>query len=140
MAATLTDLWGLLTPPDPAIIDIAPGRRAEHRAVSAVSRLAPGSGVVLRGTQDAVLRVARDAHVDITRELIPLPTSRHPVYLVEDDDVSVRRLFDDLVSVPPGVNRLAAPADAVLRLAVRLAPLQPFRRLFPWRVAVGRRR
>lgn len=140
MSASLADPWRLLAPPDAATIDIAPGRRGQRLAVAALSRLGPGCDVVLRGSHGAVQRVARDAHVDIARELIPLPAPRLPMYLVENDEASVRGLFADLLAVPPGVARLAGPADALLRVAARLAPLRPFRGLFPWRIAIGRRR
>jgi hypothetical protein len=139
MSSTWTDRWRLLTPPDTVVIDIGGGRRGQRMAVATVAGLSPGCNVVLRGSHGAVQRVARDARVGLTRELIPLPTRVLPAYLVEDDRGSLRRLFTDLLSVPPGMDRLAAPADALLRLAARVAPLPPVRRLLRWRIAFGQR-
>lgn len=139
MSSTWTDRWRLLTPPDAVVIDIGVGRRGQRMAVTAVAGLRPGRNVVLRGSHRAVRRVARDAQVGITRELIPLPTRALPAYLVEDDRGTLRRLCTDLLSVPPGVARMAAPVDALLRLAAVLGPLPPVRRLLRWRIAIGRR-
>jgi len=121
------------------VIDIGVGRRGQRMAVTAVAGLRPGRNVVLRGSHGAVRRVARDARVGITRELIPLPTRALPAYLVEDDRGTLRRLCTDLLSVPPGVARMAAPVDALLRLAAVVGPLPPVRRLLRWRIAIGRR-
>jgi hypothetical protein len=139
MPSTSTDRWRLLTPPDAVVVDIGGGRRGQRMAVATVTGLSPGCNVVLCGSHDAVRRVAHDARVGITRELIPLPTRALPAYLVEDDRGSVRRLFTDLLSVPPGIVRLAAPVDALLRLAALVGPLPPVRRLLRWRIAIGQR-
>jgi hypothetical protein len=139
MTSTWTDRWRLVTPPDAVVVDIGAGRSGQRAAAATVAGLHPGCNVVLRGSRGAVRRVARDAGVDITRELIPLPTRAAPAYLVEDDRASLAVLCTDLLSVPPGLVRLAGPADALLRLAARVAPLRPVRLLLRWRIAIGRR-
>ncbi len=139
MPPTSADRWTVVLPPNAVVVDIGGGRRRQRATAAMVAGLDTGCSVVLRGSRGAVQRVARDAGVRITRELIPLPTCAAPRYLVEDDQASLRRLCADLLSVPPGLVRSVAPADALLRLAARAAPLRSVRMLLPWRIAIGRR-
>ena len=137
MPPALTEQWRLLAPPDTVVIDIARGGVGRRAAIAALSGLDAGCSVALRGNHVAMARVARDGRVQIRRKLIPLPSPAHPLYLVEDDGESVHHLFAHLLSVPPGVCRMAGPLDAALRLSSRAARSQWVRRLFPWRIAVG---
>lgn len=137
MTAVLPDRWRLLAPADAVVVDVARGPRGRRRAVTVVRRLDAGSAVALRGTRGALARVARDAGVDVRRELIPLPSLAHPLYLVEDDAASAHHLISQLLAVPPGISRLAGPLDAAMRVSSRAARWRWVRRLFPWRIALG---
>lgn len=137
MSAALPEQWRLLAPADTVVIDIARGPEGRRRAVAAVRGLDAGSAVALRGTRSALARVAQAGGVDVRRELIPLPSLAHPLYLVEDDAASAHHLIAHLLSVPPGVSWLAGPLDFAMRVSSRAARLQWVRRLFPWRIAMG---
>lgn len=137
MQPALTEQWRLLAPPDAVIIDIGRGDRGRRAAISALMSVDAGCAVALRGGRAAMGRVARGGHVKIRRQLIPLPSLAHPLYLVEDDAESVYHLFANLLSVPPGVSRMAGPLDAALRISARATRSRWVRRLFPWRIAVG---
>jgi hypothetical protein len=139
MPPSPADRWTVVLPRDAVVVDIGGGRRRQRATAAMVAGLDTGCSVVLRGSRGAVRRVARDAGVGITRQLIPLPTRAAPAYLVEDDQASLSRLCADLLSVPPGLVRSAAPAGALLRLAARAAPFRSVRMLLPGRIAIGRR-
>lgn len=81
--------------------------------------------------------VARAARVRIVRELIALPSTTAPAYLVEDDAVPLALLCAAFLSVPPGLVRLAGPADALLRVGGLAARFSLARGLLRSRIAIG---
>ena len=82
---------------------------ARRAAAASVRALPAGRGVVLRGSSASVHEVARAARVRIVRELIALPSATTPAYLVDDDAAPLTLLCTELLSVPPGLVRLAGP-------------------------------
>ena len=74
--------------------------------------------------------------VRVERELIAVPSTRHPIVLVDDDESAVRFLWDGLATVPPGLCRTAPVAALALR-AARSAPWQWTGALAPGRILVG---
>lgn len=84
-------------------------------------------------------RLARRTGLDVQRELIVLPNTRHPLVLIDDEPAAVEHLWRDVAAVPPGACR-SAP---LLALALRMAPAMPWEwtgALAPGRVLVGVRR
>lgn len=73
----------------------------------------------------------------IERELVALPSTRRPLLVLDDDEVTVRFLWQALALVPPGVRRQAA-ATLLLASARRL-PWPATGALAPGRVLLGRK-
>jgi hypothetical protein len=74
--------------------------------------------------------------VRVERELIAVPSTRHPILLVDDDESAVRFLWDGLATVPPGLCRTAPVAALALR-AARSAPWEWTGAIAPGRILVG---
>jgi hypothetical protein len=129
--------YQVLAAPDAVLVDVLRGRRARRHAIAAVRALPAGRGVVLRGSSAAVNEVARAARVRISRELIALPSTATPAYLVEDDAAPLALLCAEILSVPPGLVRLAGPAGALLRVGALAARSRLARHLLRSRIAVG---
>jgi hypothetical protein len=129
--------YQVLAASDAVVVDVLRGRRARRAAVAAVRALPAGRGVVLRGSSASVNEVARAARVRIARELIALPSATAPAYLVEDDAEPLALLCAEILSVPPGLVRLAGPADVLLRVGAIAARSRLARHLLRSRIAVG---
>ncbi|MFZ2035147.1 MAG: hypothetical protein WAW53_15455 [Candidatus Dormiibacterota bacterium] len=129
--------YQVLAAPDAAVVDIPRGRRGRRVAAASVRAFPAGRGVVLRGSSASVHEVARAARVRIVRELIALPSATTPAYLVDDDAAPLTLLCTELLSVPPGLVRLAGPAGMLLRVGAVAARSRLARRLLHSRIAVG---
>jgi len=129
--------YRLLAAPDAVVMDVPRGRRARRAAAVALRSLPLGRGVVLRGSSFSVKALARDARVRIARELIALPSAASPAYLVDDDAGSLALLCRELLSVPPGLVRLAGPAGALLRIGGLAGRSNLARQLLRSRIAIG---
>jgi hypothetical protein len=119
------------------LFDVPRSRRRRRALVRTLRGLPPGQCVVLRGRGSSVRGVAHEAHVRVGREMIALPSASRPAYLVEDDPAAVSLLCRQVLSVPPGLTRLAGPADGMLRLGGIVFRLRPARRMLRSRIAVG---
>jgi hypothetical protein len=95
--------------------------------------------VILRGSSSSVRAFARVARVSVARELIALPSASSPAYLVEDHATPLALMFTELLSVPPGLVRLAGPAGGLLRAGGLAVRFKVSRRLLRSRIVVGRR-
>lgn len=121
---------------------LCPGAVVEVRGFdrAALAGLAPGTevAVVVDGpfARRRLRRLAAEAGVTIDRELIVLPSTTHPVVVVDDVESAVQHLWRSVAAVPPGVCRTAPVASAALRLAGR-APWSWTGGLAPGRVLVG---
>ena len=124
--------WLALCPPDVVVVD-----GFDRRALAA---LCPGTPVAVRvdapRSRARLRALARATGVRVERELIAVPTTRHPVVLVDDDESAVRFLWDGLATVPPGLCRTAPVAALALR-AARSAPWEWTGALAPGRILVG---
>lgn len=129
--------YQVLAAPDAAVVDVPRGRRGRRAAAALLRALPAGRGVVLRGSSASVHEVARAARVRIVRELIALPSATTPAYLVDDDAAPLTLLCTELLSVPPGLVRLAGPAGMLLRVGAVAARSRLARRLLHSRIAVG---
>jgi hypothetical protein len=127
----------LLAASDALVVDIPRSRRARRAAAANVRALPVGRSVILRGSSSSVNAVARAAGVSVARELIALPSASSPAYLVEDHAVPLAVMFNELLSVPPGLVRLAGPAGGLLRVGGLAARFKWSRRLLRSRIAVG---
>ena len=109
----------------------------------ALSSLPPGTPVAL--VADGLLarrrtrRLASRGGVQVSRELIVLPTTSHPVVVLDDEMAAVRHLWASVAAVPPGACRTAWLVGLMLRLA-RLFPWSWTGGLAPGRVITGTRR
>ena len=124
--------WLALCPPDVVVVD-----GFDRRALVA---LCPGTPVAVRvdapRSRARLRALAQATGVRVERELIAVPTTWHPVALVDDDESAVRFLWDGLATVPPGLCRTAPVAALALR-AARSAPWQWTGALAPGRILVG---
>lgn len=82
-------------------------------------------------------RLARRTGLVLQRELIAVPTARHPLALVDDDADAVRHFWSAVATVPPGLARAALPVAASLALARRL-PWGWTGAMLPGRVVIGK--
>lgn len=110
--------------------------------LSAVRSTRPGVTVVLLSDRPLsrwrLRRLAGRAGIEIDRELIAVPSTRHPVVLLDEAESAVRHFWDDVVTVPPGLALSSLPASVVLRLA-RSLPWRWTGAVAPGRVLIGRR-
>ncbi len=124
--------WLALCPPDVVVVD-----GFDRRMLAA---LCPGTQVAVRvdapRSRARLRALARATEVRVERELIAVPTTRHPIVFVDDDESAVRFLWDVLATVPPGLCRTAPVAALTLR-AARAAPWQWTGGLAPGRILVG---
>jgi hypothetical protein len=124
--------WLVLCPADVVVVE-----GLDRRALAA---LRPGTPVAIRvdapGSRTRMRSLARASGVRVERELIAVPSTRHPIVLVDDDESAVRFLWQGLATVPPGLCRTAPVAALALR-AARSAPWQWTGALAPGRVLVG---
>jgi hypothetical protein len=103
--------------------------------------LQPGSTVCL--VEDRVFarrrlrRIARRSGLVVERELVAVPTTRHPVVLVDDDERAVRHFWNNVATVPPGLARTALVAGACLRVS-RMLPWSWTGAIAPGRIVIGR--
>jgi len=142
---TGTERWkenlSVLGPPDAVRIDLPRSRAARRALVGRVRALPVGSAVVLR---DGVLasrwrcrRFAARAGVRVERQYVALPSARSPAFLVEDGRRPLGYFCSAVLSVPPGVALLAAPAGLLAHAAAWLARAGLVGAIAPGRVAVG---
>jgi hypothetical protein len=110
---------------------------------AALSALAPGTrvAVVADGplARRRARRLAARGGIRVTRELIVLPSTGHPIVVLDDEAAAVRHLWASVATVPPGVCRGAWFVGLMLRL-VRLLPWSWTGGLAPGRVVTGVRR
>lgn len=133
--------WSVLGPPDAVQIDLPRSRAGRRALVRRVRALPVGSAVMLR---DGVLasrwrcrRFALRAGVQLQRQYVALPSARSPAFLVEDGRRPLGYFCSAVLSVPPGVTLLAAPAGLLARAAAWLARAGLVGVIAPGRVAVG---
>jgi len=136
-AAEWATRYQVLSAPDATVVDVRRGRSARRAAIAAARAVPAGRGIVLRGSTSSVKAVARAARIRIVRELIALPSTTAPAYLVEDDAVPLALLCAEFLSVPPGLVRLAGPADVLLRVGGFAARSRLARGLLRSRIAIG---
>ena len=124
--------WLTLCPPDVVVVD-----GFDFRALAA---LRPGPRCVDPdgdpGPRARLRALAGATAVRVERELIAVPSTRHPIALVDDDESAVRFLWDGLATVPPGLCWTAPVAALALR-AARSAPWEWTGALAPGRILVG---
>ena len=124
--------WLALCPPDVVVVD------GFDRTTLAA--LCPGTQVAVRvdapRSRARLHALARATEVRVERELIAVPSTRHPIVLVDDDESAVRFLWDVLATVPPGLCRTAPVAALALR-AARSAPWEWTGAVAPGRILVG---
>jgi hypothetical protein len=124
--------WLALCPPGVVVVD-----GFDYRALAALSPGTPVAVSVDAPRSRARLRALAGATaVRVERELIAVPSTRHPIALVDDDESAVRFLWDGLATVPPGLCRTAPVAALALR-AARSAPWEWTGALAPGRIMVG---
>lgn len=82
--------------------------------------------------------LARRSGLVVQREVLALPSLVRSVYLVEDDPVSVRFAWRNLLTAPPGVTRAHAAVSSLLALGASL-PWWVLGTVAPGRVVVAGR-
>jgi hypothetical protein len=121
----------------PATVEIRNPRRRDLRA------LAPGTAVCLVQDRPWVRRRLRRlcarAGVVVERELVAVPSTKHPIVLVDDQQTSVRHFWASFVTTPPGITR-GWLAITFLILAGRRLPWTWTGAVAPGRVVLGTRR
>lgn len=90
------------------------------------------------GARRRLRRAARRAGIVLERELIVVPSTRHPVVLVDDHPDAVRSFWDTVVAPPPGLARGWLPVTLAIGLGRRL-PWAWTGAVAPGRVVVGRK-
>ena len=113
------------------------------RASTVLASLAPGTSVALVANRPfsrlLLRRLCRTHGVRIDRELVALPSVDRPLVLFDDTELSVRRFWTGIATIPPAPGWVTAPATLVLSLAVH-APWQWTGAVVPGRVLLGERR
>ncbi len=133
--------WALLLGRGTVEVQVDRGRG--ERSAAALRDLPSGTPVALLaggfGGRARLRRVARAGGVDLDREHVLLPGLGSTVVTVEDRRATVRWLWRNIATVPPGLARTALAVDTGLRLGAVL----------PWpllglcargRLALGHRR
>lgn len=114
--------------------------RFDRAALSSLTALPPGTRVILVAdgplARSRARRFAVRGGVQVTRELIVLPSTDHPIVVIDDDEAAVRYLWTSVAAVPPGVCRGAWFVGTMLRLA-HLLPWTWTGALAPGRVMTG---
>lgn len=135
--------WRVVAPGDAVPIDVPRSERARRKVQERVYAFPIGTAVVLRdaapGSRWRCQRFAGRAGLKLERMYLALPTVSAPAYLVQDNPASVAYFCSAILTVPPGLTRLAGPVEALLRLIRLLSPWRVVAALIPGRVAVGRR-
>lgn len=127
--------WRVLGPAH--AVEVRNPRRRQLRA------LAPGTPVCL--VQDRpwarrrLRRLCRRAGIVLERELVAVPSTRHPIVLVDDQEPAVRHFWASVVTTPPGITRGWLPATLLVRFGRRL-PWTWTGAVAPGRVVLGTRR
>ena len=117
--------------------DVLQLRRPHGRAVR---KLPSGSRVCL--VEDRfpsrlrLRRVARSNRLQVERELVVLPSIRHPLVLLDDDEATVGRFWGSVATVPPGLGASAFAVQALLRVC-RALPWRWTGALAPGRAVIG---
>jgi hypothetical protein len=91
------------------------------------------------GARRRLRRAARRAGIVLERELIAVPSTRHPVVLVDDQRDAVHAFWHSALTPPPGLARTWLPATLTISLGRRL-PWTWTGAIAPGRVVVGRKR
>jgi hypothetical protein len=105
--------------------------------------LAPGTAVCL--VQDRPLvrrrlrRLCARSGVVVERELVAIPSTKHPIVLVDDQLPAVRDFWESFVTTPPGVTR-GWLAITLLIMVGRRLPWTWTGAVAPGRVVLGTRR
>lgn len=135
--------WRVLAPPASVRLSVPLSARKRRRAAAMVQRLSPGTPVVLidaaPGSRARCRRFAERAGLEVVRAFVAVPSGRRPAYLVEDAWGPMQYFSTHLLTVPPRLTTLAAPAEGLIRLVRRLGPWHLIGDLIPGRVVVGRR-
>ena len=126
--------WLLLAPEGAVSVPAAHLRRPDDVPPAPISLVVCSSHP---GGRRRLRRRARRAGLVVTRELIVLPTLRHPIVVLDDNAASVGDFWASIAAVPPGLARSATVAGACLRLA-RRAPWRWTGALAPGHVLIGR--
>jgi hypothetical protein len=88
---------------------------------------------------DVVHTHSAHAGVDVSRELVVVPSTTRAIASFDDTGSAVHHFWESVAAVPPGLTRSAGPATVALRLA-RAMPWAWTGALAPGRVVVGTRR
>lgn len=117
--------------------DVVELRRPDGRAVRS---LPPGTRVCLvedRFPARLLLRrVTREARLRVERELVVLPSVRHPRVVLDDEEAAVRRFWGSVATVPPQLGVPSLVTEALLRTC-RSLPWRWTGALAPGRAVMG---
>jgi len=132
-------------PQRPPWVMLAPADAVElrsHRPAREAQRLAPGTSVVLVAdrprAREHLRRAAQRAGIRVQRELIVLPSTRHPLVVVDDDDQCIALFWQAVAMVPPGLTHGHGVATLALRVLARTTPGLT-RRFAPGRILIGQK-
>lgn len=118
------------------VIEIRDPSRADLR------RLAPGTAVRLVAdrplSRRRLRRMTRRAGIVVERELIAVPSTGHPVVLIDDHPDAVHALWHSVLTAPPGLLRGWLAATLTIRIGRRL-PWTWTGALTPGRIVIGRK-
>jgi hypothetical protein len=116
------------------------GRGADRDELRRVRGLPAGSAVLVWGSSRSCRTFADLGGVEIDREFLPVPSTRVPLYLIENAEESIDYFCSTLLTLPPGSARFG-PFGEVLIALVRAARRSPrLAKVIRGRVLVGRRR
>ena len=117
------------------VVEIHDPRRAD------LHRLPPGTPVRLVvdriGARRRLRRATRRAGIVVERELVVVPSTAHPVVLLDDHPDAVRAFWQSVLA-PPGLARAWLPATLAIRVGRRL-PWTWTGAVAPGRVVLGRK-
>lgn len=118
------------------VVEVRDPRRGDLR------RLPPGTPVCLLmygvGARPRLRRVARRAGIVLERELIAMPSTRHPVVLFDDHPDAVHTFWRSVLAPPPGLARGWLPVTLLI-MAGRRLPWTWTGAAAPGRVVLGRK-
>jgi hypothetical protein len=128
----------------PPWLVLAPADAVELRshATREAQRLVPGTWVVLVANRPLARRhlrqAAQRAGISVHRELVVLPSTRHPLVVVDDDDECIALFWQAVAMVPPGLTHAHGVATLVLRVLTRTSPGLTSR-FAPGRILIGQK-